>query len=379
MFNFKILFRTFLFLLFIIPCTALSQSLAKVHFSTLYGLRTDSLTLSDSTGLSIKREKPVLSFRLDEKMMSSGEAELTLTADGYLLQFGNSVRLKVNQPSDDPRGWQCDVEFENISADTVTISNVLPFGADSASVSISGMGPDNPARAWLSRPGYSPVRVILPDNAWELGYSSFDVQNGISICAVSRRMATAGGIERRYETLLPPKAKVSYRIYAGIFRGDWQNGLKLIFRDRFLYDINEFDNTLYQRPDLAWIRESYLIVLQTAWDREFFDRSAGIYTFSDLLRKGIDQFGHIDAYGIWPTWPRLGLDHRNQWDLYRDLPGGIRQLRIFGGLARQNNTRLFISGNPWDAGARHEDHIKEMTRLIEEAEADGVFLDTGVV
>ena len=67
MFNFKILFRTFLFLSFIIPCTALSQSLAKVHFSTLYGLRTDSLTLSDSTGLSIKREKPVLSFRLDEK------------------------------------------------------------------------------------------------------------------------------------------------------------------------------------------------------------------------------------------------------------------------------------------------------------------------
>ena len=109
MFNFKILFRTFLFLSFIIPCTALSQSLAKVHFSTLYGLRTDSLTLSDSTGLSIKREKPVLSFRLDEKMMSSGEAELTLTADGYLLQFGNSVRLKVNQSSDDPRGWQCDV------------------------------------------------------------------------------------------------------------------------------------------------------------------------------------------------------------------------------------------------------------------------------
>ena len=376
MFNFKILFRTFLFLSFIIPCTALSQSLSKVHFSTLYGLRTDSLTLSDSTGLSIKREKPVLSFRLDEKMMSSGEAELTLTADGYLLQFGNSVRLKVNQPSDDPRGWQCDVGFENISADTVTISNVLPFGSDSASVSISGMGPDNPVRAWLSRPGYSPVRVILPDNAWELGYSSFDVQNGISVCAVSRRMATAGGIERRYETLLPPKAKVSYRIYAGIFRGDWQNGLKLIFRDRFLYDINEFDNTFYQRPDLAWIRESYLIVFQTAWDREFFDRSAGIYTFSDLLRKGIDQFGHIDAYGIWPTWPRLGLDHRNQWDLYRDLPGGIRQLRIFGGLARQNNTRLFISCNPWDAGARPEGHIKEMAGLIEEAEADGVFLNT---
>lgn len=376
MFNFKILFRSIPVLFFLIPFTVSSQSLSGVRFSTLYGLNTDSLTLSDNTGLLIKREKPVLSFLLDEKIQSAAQAQVSTEDDGYYMQFGNTVSLRVNKPVSGPRGWRCEAVFENISGDTVSISNVVPFGFDSSTVFITGMGPDNLARAWLSRPGFSPVRVILPDNAWELGYSSFEAQNGISVCALARRNETTGGIKRRYRTLLPPKAKVSYSLYADIFRGDWQNGLKLMFRDRYLYDLTDFDNTLYQRPDLAWIRESYLIVLQMAWDRDFFDRTAGKYTFADLLRKGIDQFGHIDVYGIWPTWPRLGLDQRNQWDLYRDLPGGIRQLRIFGGLARQNNTRLFIAFNPWDNSTRPEDQMKGMAGLIAETDADGVVLDT---
>lgn len=376
MFNFKIFIRTLVILSFIIQCPALSQSLSKVHFSSLTGLSADSLTLSDNSGLPIKREKPVLSFLLDEKMHSTADTQASVEGNGYSLLYVNMVRIQVNQPFAGSPGWQCDVEFENVSGDTVTISNVVPFGSDSVSVNITGSGPDDLARAWLSRPGYMPVRVILPDNAWEMGYTSFDVQNGVSVCAVARRIGTKGGLTRRYKTILPPKAKVSYRIYADIFRGEWQNGLKLMFRDRYLYDIGEFDNSLYERTDLAWIRESYLIMLQMAWDREFFDRSTGKYTFADVLRKGMDLFGHIDVYGIWPTWPRLGLDQRNQWDLYRDLPGGLKQLRIFGGLARQNNTRLFIAYNPWDTSTRTENHMKGMAALIAEADADGVVLDT---
>ena len=55
------------------------------------------------------------------------------------------------------------------SRDTLSISNVVPFGEDNSSVYITGDGPWDLARAWLFRPGFQPVRVILPDNAWELG------------------------------------------------------------------------------------------------------------------------------------------------------------------------------------------------------------------
>ena len=80
-----------------------------------------------------------------------------------------------------------------------------------------------------------------------------------------------------------------------------------------------------------------------AWDREFYDRFTGKYTYPELLKKGIDLFGKVDVFGIWPTWPRLGLDQRSQWDLYRDLPGGTGQLRSFIRMSHMSGTRFFIS------------------------------------
>jgi iron(II)-dependent oxidoreductase len=149
-----------------------------------------------------------------------------------------------------------------------------------------------------------------------------------------------------------------------------------MLRDRYLYDLDKFDNTLFERPDLRWIKESYLIVMQMAWDREFYDRLSGRYTYGEFLKKCIERFGYIDVFGIWPTWPRLGLDQRNQWDLYRDLPGGTYQLRNFARMSRPYGTRFFIAYNPWDNSTRPEDHYKGMAKLISETEADGVVLDT---
>jgi formylglycine-generating enzyme required for sulfatase activity len=372
----KIFIRITAFLFILIPFPVSSQSLYKVHISAQTGLSADSLTLSDNTSFIIKRKKPILSFLLNEKLYTTGDVPALKSGNNFSLEFENKLKLvQINAESAAP-GWQCGFEFENISGDTVSISNVIPFDSDSESVNITGKGPWDLARAWLFRPGFQPVRVILPDNAWEMGYTSFEAHNGFSICAIARRQQTEGGQKQRYQTLLPPKAKVYYKVYADIFSGEWQNGMRLIFRDRYLYDLEKFDNSLYDRADLAWIKESYLIILQMAWDREFYDRTTGKYTFPDLLRKGNELFGNIDVYGIWPTWPRLGLDQRNQWDLYRDLPGGTIQLRSFSRLARQNNTKFFIAYNPWDNSTRKENHYNGMAEMIKETEADGVVLDT---
>ncbi len=318
-----------------------SQSLSKVHISEQTGLNTDSITLSDNSHLVFKRKKPVLSFQMDEKMFTTEGIFALKEEKSYSLVYENKLKLVLTTPDLKQSGWGCTIEFENISNDTVSISNVIPFDSDNESVNITGKGPWDLARAWLFRPGFRPVRVILPDNAWETGYSSFELNNGFSVCALARRQQIEGGQRQRYETILPPKAKVFYTIYADVFKGEWQNGLRMMFRDRYLYDLEKFDNSLYERPDLAWIKASYLIVLQMAWDREFFDRLTGKYTFPEVLRKGNELFGNIDVYGIWPTWPRLGLDQRNQWDLYRDLPGGTSQLRNFARLSRQNQYKVF--------------------------------------
>jgi formylglycine-generating enzyme required for sulfatase activity len=367
-----ILFIVFLF----IPFAGYSQILHNVVIANTFGLAADQIVLSDSSSVIMAKSRPLYSFRLNGRLFNSSLVNAEKEGEKYSQLYENGLSVTF-QKSDSADGrWNGEIIFENRSQDTITISNIVPFGEDNNSVYITGDGPADLARARLFRPGYKPVRVILPDNAWELGYTSFFAGYELSVCALSRRISTEGGHKKRYETRLPAKARVTYSLYAGVFRGEWQNGLKMMFRDRYIYDLEKFDNSLYARKDLAWIRDSYLIVMQMAWDKDFYDRFTGKYTYPEVIKKGTELFGKIDVCGIWPTWPRLGLDQRNQWDMYRDLPGGIQQLRNFIRMSHLSDTKFFIAYNPWDNSTRKEDHYRGLASLIAETEADGVVLDT---
>jgi formylglycine-generating enzyme required for sulfatase activity len=374
--NFEKSLRLLNLVLLFLPFSGYSQVLYEVGIEKDSGLNSDRIFLSDSSSIILPGRKPLYSFSLNNKPYHSGEVNAVKINDLYSQTFKNNLWVTCKTSEHTSFGWKGELTFENKSNDTVSISNVVPFGQDSSSVYITGQGPADLARSWLFRPGFRPVRVILPDNAWELGYSAFFAGNGYSVCSVARRSKIEGGQKQRYETVLPPKAKVTYSLYADVFKGEWQNGLRKMFRDRYLFDLDNFDNSFFSRADLAWIKESYLIVLQMAWDREFYDRFTGKYTYAEVIKKGIELFGNIDVFGIWPTWPRLGLDQRNQWDLYRDLPGGTAQLKNFVRILRQAGTRFFIAYNPWDNSTRKEDHYKGMAQMINETEADGVVLDT---
>jgi iron(II)-dependent oxidoreductase len=363
------------FILLFISFSAYSQQLIGISITLESGLRADKILLSDSSIIVFPSGKPLFSFLMDGRKFTSVDVPVFRTDDLFTQTFNNLI-VSCKISGHNSTGWKAELAFENSGTDTVSVSNVIPFGEDSSSVHITGSGPSDLARAWLFRPGFQPVRVILPDNAWETGYSSFPAGDDYSVCAIARRTAITDGLKRRYETVLPPNSKVTYTINAEAFQGEWQNGLRRIFRDRYMFDMERFNNSLFLRKDLSWIKESYLIILQMAWDREFFDRLTGKYTFAERLKKDIQLFGSVDVYGIWPTWPRLGLDQRNQWDLYRDLPGGTQQLRNLARLSRLSGTKLFIAYNPWDNSTRIEDHYKGMAKLISETEADGVVLDT---
>ncbi|MEJ2636000.1 MAG: SUMF1/EgtB/PvdO family nonheme iron enzyme [Calditrichia bacterium] len=149
-----------------------------------------------------------------------------------------------------------------------------------------------------------------------------------------------------------------------------------MFQDRYLYDLEKFDNHLYEREDLAWIRHQYVITTQMAWDHDFYDTHNGGYTFGSYLDMGKKYFGNWDSYIFWPTWPTLGLDQRNQWDMYKDIPGGLDKIRTLAEEARSQGTRFFISYNPWDQSTRKMDPYKGMEQLIRATSADGVILDT---
>jgi len=121
---------------------------------------------------------------------------------------------------------------------------------------------------------------------------------------------------------------------------------------------------------------SYLLLLQFAWDRQYYDARTGVLVFPQFLTSLDSLLGGWDAYMLWPTWPRLGLDQRNQWDMYRDLPGGLADLKRQVDFAHSRGTRYFIAYNPWDESTRREDHLAGMENMLRSLDADGVVLDT---
>lgn len=343
---------TFTLLMACIGVTAFAQSLKTI------GVEPNSLKVTSFNGKS-SEDSPLVTFLVDGEPHKNN--------DGISLSWN---------PKDYEKGIKGDIVFKNISTDTLSISNVVPFGEDPSRVYITGRGEHHLSRTHLFRPGYEPVNVIVPDNAWELGYSGFSLSEGQNVCALTRRTDVDNATKKRFETVLPPGASVTYTLYADLYSGAWQEGLRKIFQDRYLYDVEEFDNTLYERDDLDWMRHSYVIHLMMAWDDQFYDPVTGEYTLEEFLERGNKWYGGDDGYGIWPTWPVLGLDQRNQWDYFRDLPGGLDGLKDMVEVAHENDTRFFICYNPWDESTRLEDHIDGMADMIGRLDADGVVLDT---
>jgi formylglycine-generating enzyme required for sulfatase activity len=289
----------------------------------------------------------------------------------------NGLWLQINEVENHDKGALIHLQFINNSKDTLSIKNLVPFEADSNKVYLTGMGDHRLSRTHLFRPGYAPVNVIMPDNSWEAGFSSLSLpKTKLQLVGLARRVSWENATRQRFETQLHPGGALHYTIYADVIEGTWHDALELMFRERWLYDLEAFDNSLFEREDLSWIKHKYIAHLIMAWDKDFYDYRNKAFGLVDFLERGQKLYGGNDVIGIWPTWPALGLDQRNQWDLFRDLPGGTSALRSFAQKARSQGTHLFISYNPWDESTRMEDHLQGMARLIQETDADGVVLDT---
>ena len=293
------------------------------------------------------------------------------------LWYHNDKNLSVCWSIDERAGnaFTATMRFKNIGNDTIELHNVVPFGESPERVYITGKGRHGLSRTHLFRPGFQAVNVIVPDNAWNLGFCEIEL-DGNHIYGLSRRAASYNVGLRRFENLIYPDGWVDYTFYVEGYTGDWQEGLRKAFQDRWLFDLLEFDNTLYKRSDLQWIKSSYASHLIYGWDHAFYESEQDQYTLDQFLVRGKQWYGGDDFIGIWPTWPSLGLDQRNQWDLFRDLPGGMEKLNAVAQMCREAGSRFFICYNPWDSDTRNESHYTGMADLINEIGADGVVLDT---
>ncbi|MHC4441146.1 MAG: formylglycine-generating enzyme family protein [Planctomycetota bacterium] len=138
------------------------------------------------------------------------------------------------------------------------------------------------------------------------------------------------------------------------------------------------DRSLYDRKDLAWAASVFSCHFNFMYDRFFYDPDTSRYTLDKFLDDGIREFGGYDAVLIWQGYPRLGLDDRNQFDMYHDMPGGLKGIRKLVRQAHQRSVKIFVDYNPWDRGTRRENKSDEqlLADLVSAIDADGIFLDT---
>ena len=139
-----------------------------------------------------------------------------------------------------------------------------------------------------------------------------------------------------------------------------------------------YSDLLYQKAEFRWVSSCFSCCFLMLCDETFYDHTLGIWTPEAFLNHGAQEFGGYDSVVLWHAYPRIGLDERNQFDFYRDMPGGLPGLLHLSRLLHQKNIRVFVDYNPWDTGTRREQKtdIDALCDLVKSIEADGIFLDT---
>lgn len=134
----------------------------------------------------------------------------------------------------------------------------------------------------------------------------------------------------------------------------------------------------YDRPELQWTQKAFIQPQMMIEDRYFYDAAAGRYTVDRYLDDLQSRYGGIDAVLIWHTYTNIGVDNRNQYDLLRDMPGGVAGVRQMIQDFHRRGVRALFPVMLWDQGTRDEGvpNWVATARLLAEVGADGVNGDT---
>ena len=135
---------------------------------------------------------------------------------------------------------------------------------------------------------------------------------------------------------------------------------------------------MYELPALKWTQSSFIQPQMMMEDRYFYDVTTGKYTVDRYLDDTEKRYGGIDSVLIWHTYTNIGIDDRNQYDLIRDMPGGIPAVREMVGAFHRRGVKVFFPVMVWDQGTRDEGKPNWIATadMMKEIGADGVNGDT---
>jgi hypothetical protein len=134
----------------------------------------------------------------------------------------------------------------------------------------------------------------------------------------------------------------------------WRDGA----RQRLAYDGTRYDT---ERGDCFVMDVAWL------WDELLYDHDAGKFTVDKYLEHAEREFGGFDGALLWHAYPIEGVDDRDQYAYYRDvpeLPMLVRQLQ-------DRAVRVYVVIYPWESS-----EPADVRALVEWTGADGAFFDS---
>ena len=139
-----------------------------------------------------------------------------------------------------------------------------------------------------------------------------------------------------------------------------------------------YSSSRYEMPELKWTQSSFMQPQMMVQDRYFYDPVAGKYTVDRYLDDLQKRYGGIDAVLVWPTYPNMGIDNRNQHDMIRCMPGGLAGVRQMIADFHRRGVRVLFPMMMWDQGTRKPEKSwpEEIADLMKEIGADGINGDT---
>lgn len=139
-----------------------------------------------------------------------------------------------------------------------------------------------------------------------------------------------------------------------------------------------YDGSRYDIPSLQWTQSSFIQPQMMVQDRFFYDPQTNKYTVDKYLQDLEKRYGGIDAVLIWPTYPNMGIDNRNQLDMIRSMPGGLEGVKKMIDDFHSYGVRVLFPMMMWDQGTRQVEMSwpDEFAKLMAEIGADGINGDT---
>jgi iron(II)-dependent oxidoreductase len=139
-----------------------------------------------------------------------------------------------------------------------------------------------------------------------------------------------------------------------------------------------YEGSRYNLPELQWAQHAFMQPQAMSHDRYLYDPVTGKYTVNRYLDDVEKRYGGIDAVLIWPVYPNLGIDDRNQHDITRTMPGGIAGLKGMVADFHRRGVKVLFPMMMWDQGTKDpgKDWPTAIAEFMKEIDADGINGDT---